>query len=275
MNLQRLEAQLRTLVESRLIRVLPGQKPEELVVQRLIDAMQANTQTDRSGRRLAPNVYTLLVQPGSLQRWNEPRVVKAVLEILTAAGQDSGFHFDGIPAITFAEDTRTSPGELHVVASHKIETVARTQEVDTDTARERRSVPAAAVPENSFLIVEGVKEFPLKQPVINIGRRLDNNLVVDDPRVSRHHAQLRAIKGRFVLFDLNSSGGTFINGQRTSQSILYPGDVISLAGVSLIFGQDNPLPQRDLTKTAPHSPRGAERQTAIFRPTTGSIRKPR
>jgi pSer/pThr/pTyr-binding forkhead associated (FHA) protein len=41
-----------------------------------------------------------------------------------------------------------------------------------------------------------------------------------------------------VLFDLNSNGGTFVNGQRTNQSVLHPGDVISLAGVSLIFGQD-------------------------------------
>ena len=46
------------------------------------------------------------------------------------------------------------------------------------------------------------------------------------------------VRDRFVLFDLNSSGGTFVNGQRTDQSILYPGDVISLAGVTLIFGQD-------------------------------------
>jgi pSer/pThr/pTyr-binding forkhead associated (FHA) protein len=69
---------------------------------------------------------------------------------------------------------------------------------------------------------------------------LDNHIVLDDPRVSRNHAQLRIIKDQFTLFDLNSSGGTFVNGQRTNQSVLHPGDVISLAGVSLIFGQDLP-----------------------------------
>jgi pSer/pThr/pTyr-binding forkhead associated (FHA) protein len=129
------------------------------------------------------------------------------------------------------------------------------------------------VPESAFLIVDGVKEFRLRRQVINIGRRLDNDLVVDDPRVSRHHVQLRSIKGRFVLFDLNSSGGTFINGQRASQSILYPGDVISLAGVSLIFGQDNPLPQRELSRTAPRSQAGAERATAIMRPNDSPSKK--
>jgi pSer/pThr/pTyr-binding forkhead associated (FHA) protein len=107
------------------------------------------------------------------------------------------------------------------------------------------------IPENAFLIVEGVKVHPLNESVVNIGRRLENQLVIDDPRVSRNHAQLRAIKGRFVLFDLNSTGGTFVNGQRTSQTVLYPGDVISLAGVALIFGQDNPPPRPDLANTSP------------------------
>jgi pSer/pThr/pTyr-binding forkhead associated (FHA) protein len=120
------------------------------------------------------------------------------------------------------------------------------------------------MPENAFLIVEGVKVFPLKLPVINIGRRLDNQLVIDDPRVSRNHAQLRAIKGRFVVFDLNSTGGTFVNGQRASQTVLYPGDVISLAGVALIFGQDNPPPRPDLKETAPLQKATTDRPTAVL-----------
>lgn len=124
---------------------------------------------------------------------------------------------------------------------------------------------AEIIPENSFLIVEGVKIYPLTLPVVNIGRRLDNQLVIDDPRVSRNHAQLRAIKGRFVVFDLNSTGGTFVNGQRTSQTVLYPGDVISLAGVALVFGQDNPPPRPDMKDTAPFKNRATEdRPTAVF-----------
>jgi pSer/pThr/pTyr-binding forkhead associated (FHA) protein len=99
--------------------------------------------------------------------------------------------------------------------------------------------------------VDGARVYQLKQSVINIGRRLGNHLVIDDPRVSRSHAQLRAINGRFVLFDLDSTGGTFINGQRRHQSILHPGDVISLSGVPLIFGQDNPADSSYLTDTSP------------------------
>lgn len=42
-----------------------------------------------------------------------------------------------------------------------------------------------------------------------------------------------------MIFDLDSSGGTFVNEQRIQQCILYPGDVISLAGLPLVFGQDD------------------------------------
>ncbi len=109
----------------------------------------------------------------------------------------------------------------------------------------------ARIPEDAFVIVDGIKVIPLSQPLIRIGRRLENNLVLDDPRVSRTHAELRAINGRYVLFDLNSTGGTFVNGLRITQSVVYPGDVISLAGVNLVYGQKNPPPRPDLKETSP------------------------
>ncbi len=83
---------------------------------------------------------------------------------------------------------------------------------------------------------------PLDRSVINIGRRPDNQMVIDDPRVSRVHSQLRAIKGRYVIFDLDSAGGTFVNSQRISQYTLLPGDVISLAGFPMVYGQDTAEP---------------------------------
>jgi pSer/pThr/pTyr-binding forkhead associated (FHA) protein len=107
------------------------------------------------------------------------------------------------------------------------------------------------IPEDAFVIVDGIKVIPLTQPLIRIGRRLENNLVLDDPRVSRTHAELRAINGRYVLFDLNSTGGTYVNGLKITQSVVYPGDVISLAGVNLVYGQKNPPPRPDLKETSP------------------------
>jgi len=108
-----------------------------------------------------------------------------------------------------------------------------------------------AIPQNAILIIEGVIVHLLKESVINIGRKLGNHITIDDPRISREHAQLRAINGHFVLFDLNSMGGTFVNGQRTSEIVLYPGDLISLAGVTLIYAQDDPTLRSDQVETAP------------------------
>lgn len=150
-----------------------------------------------------------------------------------------------------------------MVASHRLEPVGDTKGMPNKTPTAELDA-GDSIPENAFLIIEGVKVHSLTEPVVNIGRRLENHLVIDDPRVSRNHAQLRAVKGRFVLFDLNSTGGTFVNGQRTSQTVLYPGDVISLAGVALIFGQDNPPVRPDLAET---SPLAGQRNMASERPT--------
>ena len=105
------------------------------------------------------------------------------------------------------------------------------------------------IPLNAFFVIDGVKIYPLVRAVINIGRRLENDLVIDDPRVSRNHAQLRAVEGNYVLFDLNSTGGTFVNGSRVTETIIYPNDSISLGGVILTYYQDDPPPRPDLIDT--------------------------
>ncbi len=76
---------------------------------------------------------------------------------------------------------------------------------------------AGSVPEDAFLVIDGVKVIPLTRTLVSIGRRVENTVVLDDPRVSRNHAHLRAIKGRYVLYDLDSTGGSFVNGVRVTQ----------------------------------------------------------
>lgn len=264
MNLQELESRLQTLIEVQMINVLPGQKAEDLIVQKLTSALHSNLVLAEDGTLIAPDVYTLQANTDSVAHWKEPHLFETLIDILKTAGQGEGIHFNFPPTITIAEDPGIPPGDFNLIASHRIEAIEETKDMKTDTENQGEGVELDTIPENAFLIVEGVKVFPLKQPVINIGRRLDNNVVVDDPRVSRNHAQLRAIKGRYVVFDLNSTGGTFVNGQRANQSVLYPGDVISLAGVSLIFGQDNPLPRPDLADTSPFNDASANRKTAVI-----------
>jgi hypothetical protein len=264
MNLQELESRLQTLVEVELISVLPGQRAEDLIIQKLTTALHSNLIAREDGTFTAPNVYTLLVNPSSIAHWKEPQLFETLIDVLKTTGLDAGVQFDLPPTITISEDPSIRPGDFNLIASLRVEPMEETKDMKNDTENQNDRNDNNTIPENAFLIVEGVRVFPLKQAVINIGRRLDNMVVVDDPRVSRNHAQLRAIKGRFVVFDLNSTGGTFVNGQRANQSVLYPGDVISLAGVTLIFGQDNPLPRPDLADTSPIGDASANRTTAVI-----------
>ncbi len=276
MNLQEIESRLQKLIEIDLIRVLPGQKAEDLIIQKLTAALRSKLVVHEDGSVIAPNVYILLVHPSSAARWKEPQLFEMLIEVIKTAGFEAGYHFGGLPpTIAISEDPSVRAGDFKLIASLRVEPMEETKDMKTETENPNDDGDNATIPENAFLIVEGVKVFPLKQAVINIGRRLDNMVVVDDPRVSRNHAQLRAIKGRYVVFDLNSTGGTFVNGQRANQSVLYPGDVISLAGVTLIFGQDNPLPRPDLADTSPLGDASANRTTAVIhtRPPTPNKKK--
>ncbi|MCC6259805.1 MAG: DUF3662 domain-containing protein [Anaerolineales bacterium] len=259
MNLKEIEARLQTLIEIDLLTAFPGIKVDDVIIQKLASAMQSNTQTLEDGSLLAPNVYTLQAHPETLLILQDKELLAVLLHSLVTVAREAGLQFIISPTITLSSNINLPLHDASIIASHRAEPMADTNAspLTVETSDDNANIPA-----NAFLIVEGVKVFPLAVAVINIGRRLDNQLIIDDPRVSRAHAQLRSIKGRYVVFDLNSTGGTFVNGQRTSQSVLYPGDVISLAGVSLIFGQDNPPPRPDLKETAPLQNATADRPTA-------------
>ena len=273
LKLDELEAKLQSLVENQLVGILPGLNVQDRIIQRLANALKQNIIQQKDQGAIAPNVFTLIVATDSSPMWKEQRTLDALKNIITTAANDVGLQFTTPPTISITTDDTYSGQEVSVVASHKLEPIADTQGMQTSTANEAIDT-TDNIPENAFLIIEGVKVHALNESVVNIGRRLENHLVIDDPRVSRNHAQLRAIKGRFVLFDLNSTGGTFVNGQRTTQTVLYPGDVISLAGVALIFGQDNPPPRPELGDTGPleREPGASERPTATVEQNTVDLR---
>jgi pSer/pThr/pTyr-binding forkhead associated (FHA) protein len=264
-TLDKLEDRLKTLLEDQLLRYLPGYRRKDRVPQQLAAAMHAHLR-EQDGATYAPNTYVVAARQSTWTLWNiEPRLLEELAKGLATAGTESGFRFLASPTIATLIDPEVAADEIQIRASFSDDQLASTQGSPADQQQvETRETAAEQVPRNAFFIFNGTQIIPLTQPVINIGRRLDNQVVIDDPRVSRNHAQLRIVKERFVIFDLNSSGGTFINGQRINQSILYPGDVVSLAGVTLIFGQD--LPSKPGSGgTSPASPISADRPTAILR----------
>jgi pSer/pThr/pTyr-binding forkhead associated (FHA) protein len=79
-------------------------------------------------------------------------------------------------------------------------------------------------------------EYPLKAGVsLTIGRRDTNDVVIEDPAVSGHHAKIDALEDRFVLIDLQSKNGSFVNEQLVNSHWLKHEDVITIGGHYLIF----------------------------------------
>ena len=76
----------------------------------------------------------------------------------------------------------------------------------------------------------------VKTPVANIGRADYNDLVIPDPSVSTSHAKLQRREGVWVLVDLESTNGSFVDGERVKgDAPLAPGAMVRLGDVQLVF----------------------------------------
>jgi hypothetical protein len=73
----------------------------------------------------------------------------------------------------------------------------------------------------------------------SIGRARTNDIVVDDVACSNEHCRVRPEEGRFVLHDLQSTNGTFVNERRIVTHALEPGDVVQVGETSLTFWREH------------------------------------
>jgi pSer/pThr/pTyr-binding forkhead associated (FHA) protein len=72
----------------------------------------------------------------------------------------------------------------------------------------------------------------------SIGRAKANEVVVNDVSVSSEHCRIRPEDGHFVLHDLKSTNGTFVNERRVTRHVLTEGDVVKIGETSLMFRTD-------------------------------------
>ncbi len=73
------------------------------------------------------------------------------------------------------------------------------------------------------------QSYELNKDIVTLGRDITNDIVINDPEVSRHHLRLTRGAGGFTIEDLGSTNGTFVNGQRlTGARPLRPGDMVGL-----------------------------------------------
>jgi pSer/pThr/pTyr-binding forkhead associated (FHA) protein len=71
---------------------------------------------------------------------------------------------------------------------------------------------------------------------INVGRARDNQIILEDPTVSRHHAWIKAEGEEFLVFDIGSGNGTFVNDERIeAPRRLENGDTVRFGDAEFVF----------------------------------------
>jgi FHA domain len=83
----------------------------------------------------------------------------------------------------------------------------------------------------------------LKTPV-TIGREEENDLQLNDERISRLHAKLQEDHGQILFTDLNSTNGSRVNGHPVQLRVLRPGDHLQIGRCTLLFGTDEEIAER-------------------------------
>lgn len=244
----RLERRLEGLVEGSLASLLGAQLNASAVASKLTEAMAEVVKKDDQGRTYGPDQYALTLNPDDARSLleQEPAVQEKLAQALLDAGREAEVLLANDPHITIAADPTLRRWQMRVVAWHSGNPLEFTHPMKQQQLKHRPQPP-----EGAFLIVNGEGHFPLDRPVINIGRRLDNQLILDNPHISRTHAQLRVRDGRYVLFDLGSTAGTQVNGRSIKQHTLSAGDVIKIADVRLVYGED---PSGPPDSTAAYTP---------------------
>jgi hypothetical protein len=236
-RLAQLEARLQALIENGAARLfLFGENQNDLGA-RLVAEMKANIQTNADGSFWAPNLYFLVLSPDQSQALqNDPALLDELGSLLQKVGTQAELRFASPPVVKVLMEPVLKADEIQILAKFNLEDLGDTSAMEIEPLPQNdMDAPDA------YLIVNGDQVFPLNKSILNIGRSSSNDIILDDLKVSRSHAQLRLINGHYVIFDLDSTGGTFVNDQWVTRSTLYPGDVISLAGVPLIFGQEPSL----------------------------------
>ena len=121
---------------------------------------------------------------------------------------------------------------------------ARKLDDDTKDIVNREAVrymaDAQQVTMSRLVLVQGGEEssFPLTRDSYTLGRHRNNDIVINDPKVSGFHARIDRVPEGFVLVDLNSRNGSFVNGSRIKERTLETGDKLRLGAATLAYKVD-------------------------------------
>ena len=132
------------------------------------------------------------------------------------------------------EESPESEDPIGAASPTLVERMSRTEEYleKTVTLRERPVLTITRGPGLGQVFELGGRA------ATSIGRAKANEVVVEDLSVSSEHCRIRPEDGRFVLHDLRSTNGTFVNERRVSRHVLTEGDVLKIGETALMFRTD-------------------------------------
>jgi pSer/pThr/pTyr-binding forkhead associated (FHA) protein len=109
---------------------------------------------------------------------------------------------------------------------------------------------------------QGKISYDFTEDLITIGRAPDNMIIVEDPSVSGHHAELRIVNGKHQLKDIGSTNGTIVNGNTITETQLGHGDRIRFGGVDARYEAVDPTATQPLPRVQEIMTQPAEASTA-------------
>jgi FhaA, N-terminal domain/FHA domain len=259
-GLQRFERKLEGFVSSVFARAFKGEvEPVELAaaLKREIDNTARILSRDR---RLVPNSFTIELGPDDFTRLSEygRTLQQELANELREHADIQRYTFSGPIEITLTQREELPIGKFHLTSA----TVAapprqpppandgRTQ-LQTATPQPRMPPPTRQGAVQVEIELHG-RTRPVNPPGVVIGRGTDADIQVNDPGVSRRHAEIRLMPEdpagvRVVLVDLGSTNGTLVNGRRTSEAELTDGSRIKIGTTELTLrigpGQDPGIQQ--------------------------------
>lgn len=234
--MHRFEDLAQQLIETSLSRLLRERLQAGEVLRSLVRAIEDAQAALQVRDTPPPNHFWVTLHDSDLAKLREaqPQLADDLAEQVRQIMLQMGLRLDAPPRVLVH-------GALEV-PSHQIRVIARW--IPADAPRSDTQVGAEAVaahlPRRPFLIVDGRRQIDLNSRLVTIGRSRESDVIVDDRRVSRKHVELRWLdaSAKFLAVDTGSSGGTKLNGHAIKQCTLEAGDVISLAGCELIYGEE-------------------------------------
>jgi hypothetical protein len=244
--LRSLEAKLEGLVEGAFSRAFKSQVQPVELARKLAKEMEEN-KTVSVSRTYVPNDYCVFLSPPDREQFAsyEDALKKELSDFLLESARSEGLALVTRPVIDFKTDERLGMGEFGIQARLVKPTTdegAAEQAIPGDFGhtmvyspdREARPLVEARPGGRALLVGEG-RRTVLTGDQLVLGRSRDCDVVLDDPNVSRRHAELRREAGSWVIVDLGSTNGIKVNGHRTESARLEPGDEIGLGLARLSF----------------------------------------